>query len=277
MNINFNKLISKTLPFFILFVILFIVTKIVYMQLPKESVEFIKESSKTIEYKSYNFTNSFIDKSTPIKTKQIKNIKAEYVLNDNILLQAIYQLGDEKGFAVILERGKNKPNTIGVNESFKGYKLISIKPTFVLFEKESKIYKLYMKDKIGNINTTSNSPIISNIKPTIEKRSENNYSVKKQDIQSYTTDLKKIWNNIGLKTEKVKGKPIGFKVYKLNNKSVFADLGLKKGDILTEANGLKLDSYQNAFKLYNKINSMSLLKFTILRDNQEMELEYEIK
>lgn len=280
MNLNFNKLISFFLPFLTIYVISFVISKIIYIQLPKHSVESTKNSSNLYEYRKYDYINSFkVNTPTKKKTESEKSLKADYILNENIILQAIYQLSEDDGFVILQERGQSKTHTISKNEVFKGYKLISIKSNFILFEKDDKIFKLFMenrKDNNKSVATNIQNRQVNDEKPKIIKN-DDNYIVQKQDIQNYTKDLKKIWNDIGLKTEKKNGKKIGFKVYKLKKNSVFTDLGLKKGDIMTEANGIKLDNYQNAFKLYNDINTIEQLRIKILRDNTEMELEYEIQ
>ena len=58
--------------------------------------------------------------------------------------------------------------------------------------------------------------------------------------------------------------------------SLFAKLGLRKGDIITGVNGKKLKSVSQVFKIYNNMDKLDSLKLTITRDNQEKELEYEV-
>lgn len=129
-------------------------------------------------------------------------------------------------------------------------------------------------DKTNNIKQIEQ---FEQIKPQVIDKGDNNYSVPKDDLKSYSKNLKKIWNNIGLRTAKKDGKIIGFKIYKLNQKSVFADLGLKHNDILTKVNNIELNNYQNAFKIYKLVDKMDLMQLTILRDNKEMEITYEIE
>ncbi len=62
----------------------------------------------------------------------------------------------------------------------------------------------------------------------------------------------------------------------VKEKSVFEKLGLIKGDVITAVNGQKLKSVSQVFKLYNNMDKLDSLKLTIMRDNQEKELEYEI-
>ena len=53
-------------------------------------------------------------------------------------------------------------------------------------------------------------------------------------------------------------------------------LGLQKGDIIIKANNVKLESLKDVMKIYNNINNITAMEITVLRDNTEVELMYEI-
>jgi len=91
--------------------------------------------------------------------------------------------------------------------------------------------------------------------------------------QTYTTQMPIKHKNV----EQKDGKIDGFKINRIANKSIFKELGLRKGDIIKGVNNIILKSYADAFKLYKNINKIDNLNFTILRDNQIMEMEYDIK
>ena len=276
MNLNYNKLIVSLIPFIIIITLALVLSRVFYINLPKQSVEHIESNSKNIKFNNYNYISSYgLNK---IKQMPKQTIAKEYLLDQNIILQAIYLLSKNDGFAVIKERTNSKTQTLGKGDYFKEYKLVKIDAKFVVFEKQNKLYKLYMKnakpDKTNNIKQIEQ---FEQIKPQVIDKGDNNYSVPKDDLKSYSKNLKKIWNNIGLRTAKKDGKIIGFKIYKLNQKSVFADLGLKHNDILTKVNNIELNNYQNAFKIYKLVDKMDLMQLTILRDNKEMEITYEIE
>jgi general secretion pathway protein C len=54
-------------------------------------------------------------------------------------------------------------------------------------------------------------------------------------------------------------------------------LGLRKGDIIKAVNNIELKSYNDAFSIYKKINKINNLNILILRNDREMELDYEIE
>ena len=86
----------------------------------------------------------------------------------------------------------------------------------------------------------------------------------------------KIWKNISIHEVKKNGKINGFKVNKINQNSVFAKLGLKEGDLIIKLNNKKLDSYREALKIYKHIDDLDSVQIVVMRNNQEVELVYEI-
>ena len=48
------------------------------------------------------------------------------------------------------------------------------------------------------------------------------------------------------------------------------------GDVLKSANGVELDGYASALKLYSEVDKIESLRLEIIRNNQVRELTYEI-
>ena len=53
-------------------------------------------------------------------------------------------------------------------------------------------------------------------------------------------------------------------------------IGLKEGDIMKSVNNNKLTSYAEALNVFNEINNTKYVNIVILRNNEIMELNYEI-
>ena len=101
--------------------------------------------------------------------------------------------------------------------------------------------------------------------------------VSNQNIKKYIKDFDSIWKSIAIKETLDENKKInGFKIISIAKNSAFDKLGLKKGDIIKKVNNTVLKSYADAFKIYNKIGKINNLQITILRKNEEMEINYEI-
>ena len=171
---------------------------------------------------------------------------------------------------VTLEDGKDVL-FLDIGQSFKGYTLHKVFPKKAIFTRDGKQYELTLADDTDKkaADATRNTAKAVETVQTLK-------NIPRDEIKTYQKDMSKIWSNIGLKEHKSGGKTDGFLVTFVKNGSVFEQLGLQKGDILTEANGIKIASYKDALNLYKKIDTIKVFKLTILRNNEEKELEYEI-
>jgi len=100
--------------------------------------------------------------------------------------------------------------------------------------------------------------------------------VSRDDISYYSKHPNQIWRDISIE-EINDGKSIrGFKITKINKNSRFANLGLKKGDLIIKANNIRLRSYRDALQIYKNIDNYDTVQIVVMRNNQEVELVYEI-
>lgn len=275
MNINFNLIFKSFIPFSIILLVVYLITTVIYFYLPKNNTLEVKEQNYIVEYKKYNISKSFQEKV--IKKEVVKQTaKKEYKLISSIVLKAIYQKNNNRGWIIISEKKLSKTHILGIDDSFNNYRLKSIYSNYVIFVKGSKEYKLsLLKDNevVKNIiKKKVKKEIIEDIKAV-----DDIVFVKRTFMDKYIKSPEKIWKEIAIKETKKDGKINGFKITRLSYKSVFYKLGLKQGDIIKSVNNIELKNYANAFKIYNDIGTLQNLSFTILRNNKEMELEYEIK
>ena len=228
-------------------------------------VSLAKESSKIIE-----------------KPKVIKAPIKVHSTMRGIRLIGIYL--DDNNTIVTLEK-LSKRTVIAKGEEFHGFKLRSATKYYALFLKSNKEYKLEFK-KFKNHNKMKSKSMIREVEDIIEDKKDmtkdiedDGYTktIKRSFLNNYMKNPKDIWKDIGINEIK-SGKSIaGFRVRFVKKDSGFDKLGIKRGDVILAINGEKLDSAKSAFNAYKDIKSIENLTLTVKRNNQEMELEYEIK
>ena len=217
-------------------------------------------------YHRYIFSRVF-------KIKDKKEIKEEIKQNaipiDNMILKGIYESKSGGFIIVALKNNPKDEKIVGLNDSFKGYKLIKIYPKKVIFEKDSKEFVLSINKKSKD-KENSEKEYIS---PSFTYK-----QISRDKVDYYTKNFKEIFKNIKIDEIRKNGVIKGFKIKDIKKGSIFDTIGLKKGDIIIKANDRPLKSYGDAFYFYNKIKNKKLtsLKLTVLRNNEEKDIEYEI-
>ena len=248
----FAKIISLSIVFLLPYKISKDDTKV------QSGFEHVNMSLKKIFY----MTHKNIEKRVvAIKSKPTLLIK-------DLILKGIY-IDKDTAFAIIALKKKNSDvKILSQNELFNGYKILKIYPKKIFLTKYGKIYALYLKLKKDDLQNSNQSIPEENV-PIILKR---------EDVYKYATNFDKIWKEIRIDDVRKKGKLKGFVIKWIKSGSIFSKIGLKKGDKIIKVDGNLLKSYADAFNYYEKLKKkeINILRLTVIRDNKEKEIEYEL-
>jgi hypothetical protein len=144
MNSNINTTFQKFLPYVLTILFAYIVSTGIFLFLPKSGVEFLETSQNKILEKSYTgfYSN--------IVVKNISNEKAAPVKpTDNIskyVLKAIYSTTLNDGWIILENKSSRQSDILKKGEKIGGYMLIKLYKKYVIFEKNSKEYRLELPD-----------------------------------------------------------------------------------------------------------------------------------
>jgi len=290
----FSKKVINSLIFIlsILLIVKIFYLVISYLFLPTSGVDYVVNSK--LEPLSYRSRLAFKSKKRP-KPKATPKPTPKPVVRISMKgykLLGILKIGDSATAAV--KKGANT-SILSIGDNIDGFKLVRVEEDSAIFKKGGQEFKLTIGNmKIENPASAKSLQKFSNALKEMDKREKKRREEKKKDedegievsedgaiierdlLSTYTKDVEKIWKNIGIEEHKKSGKLDGFKVNYVKKGSVFEKLGLRRGDILKAINGRELNNYNTAFNFYRKIDDIDDLTLTIERNNQEMELEYEI-
>ncbi len=264
MNINFNILYKYSIPYLMIFIAVYIFNAIIFFTLPKHSLSYISENKQILKYNNYLIYPNFYSKET-IKTTQ------NYSLLSNLILSAVYAKSNGDGWIIVKENNSLTTHVLQKSDKFKNYILTHVFPSYVLFEKHQKQYKLEFKKHnykniINEINFLNNN-ITNNI---------NSIKIKKTLFNTYINNVDKIWQDIIINPIEKNNNINGFVISQIKQNSGLNKIGLKAKDIIKKVNNVELNSYNNAFTLFKNIKNNDYITIEIIRNNKLMELNYEI-
>jgi len=271
MNTIINKIIQKSIPYLFIVLLAYIISTIIFIYFPKNGVEYIEKSNSYLQYRKYDGFYSKVRNITVNKIQK-KNIKKQKLRNYD--LKAIYSTVSNSGWITIENKMNKESYILAKGENIDGYVLIKLFKNHVIMEKDKKEYRLDINQDEENISyniSNTNNQINQNI--VVDG---SNIKIKRNYLNSYTKNIDKVWNNIAIKEIRKDKKIEGFKINKIVKGSVFEKIGLKKNDIIKSVNNNILSSYSDAFRVYNNINNTKYLNIEILRNNEILELNYEI-
>jgi len=266
-KISNSSLLSILFKLLILALISKFISTILWWYLPSESLELKIKNNIVQVYKRINFSNMI--KQDIVKQKIVQKKEVEVNIT-NMILKGLYG-SKNKGFIIVAMKSNiNKTSIIGINEIYQGYKLKSILRDSAIFMRNKQNFVLEFK----KIQKSKYITPVRKKKRNISSSAVN--VVTKKDITYYSKNPKQIWKDISI-SEFKDGKNIkGFKVNRIKSGSKFDALGLKQGDIIIKANNIRLQSYRDAMNIYKNISNLDTIEIVVLRNNQEVELVYEI-
>jgi general secretion pathway protein C len=315
LNTTYKNEIQLGLQLGVVLFVSYFLSIVVFLFLPSEKPQSPILTPATLEYKSFDFQNAFVEKEITPSTVVVVRKKAKIAppppppvieqpievappppppppppLALSINVVAIFDMGKGKGFVTINERGNRTTTILSAGETYKSVKLLKVFSKYALFEEDDTEYKIELnsaatveRQKAVTTPTTGATPSVQPVSTPQTSQNEqiqqvgNKTVVKKDLLEEYTKNSDKIWRDISLKENLTNGKIDGFTINKIKRGSNFEKLGLKSGDILKSVNNVELKSYDDAMKIYKKVGNMSALNMKIIRGNETMELGYEIK
>jgi general secretion pathway protein C len=209
-------------------------------------------------------------------------IKAPSVIQGRIKEITLLAIYNDEDVSIITILYKKNSKVLGIGDVINGFIFEGAGSDFAMFSKENKNYKVMLIKK-GKSSSSVSDNIVEKTSDSKEKKLlgevVNEGDIKIIDrslLDHYATNMDDIYKNIGI-TEIKKGKKLeGFKINFIKKDSPFAKLGIKRNDTIKSINGQALKSYNAAFSVYKDIKSAENLSVVVIRNNEEMELDYEI-
>ena len=255
--------------------VVFALVKIIWVSvetfvLPHSGINHVSDDSvKPLFYRVKLVKQEYIKPAVTKKPKKpVASIK-------DIKLIGIYS---SPSVVVVTVVYKNKTKVLSKGDKINGFVLTGGTNDYALFKKNNKHYKV---DLIKNHpNSKSSIKVVKQQQPKQDTKDLSDGVVEHQSIdrdlfEHFANNMDEIYKNIGIKEIK-KGDKKVFKVSFIKRGSPFAKLGIKRGDIIKSINGQTIDSYSAAFNAYRGIKNANVLNVVVIRNNKELELEYEI-
>jgi general secretion pathway protein C len=112
--------------------------------------------------------------------------------------------------------------------------------------------------------------------PTGEVEVEN-IQLEQQEVQNAMNDLNGLMTQVRVRPYFRAGRPEGLIVSQIQPDSIFSKMGFMNGDIIATVNGKQMSTPEEAFQLYNSLQSGSEVNIEITRRGQKRMLSYQIQ
>lgn len=223
--------------------------------------------------------------NTKIKTGQQPKLNIETLKPTDLKLKLFGTVtGDKnKAFAVIEETEKRRQNLYRIGDTIQN---ASIK----MILREKVVLRVNGKDEILEIEEVSSGSRDSGRPSSIANRrsqkrrpfkrsstaDSQNITLDRSKIESAVKNVSDLMKNVRIQPHFTDGQPDGFRLTGIRPNSFFSNMGLKSGDVITGVDGKKIESVDDAFKLYQGLQSSSNIQLQLKRKGRQKNINYKI-
>lgn len=198
--------------------------------------------------------------------------------------------GKDKRSSTSIESG-GKTDAYGVGEDMiiaSNAKLVQVRPNRIEFVNSGRLE--YAELDMGLGDTIFGPPKMATGETTVAEKSkepaaktegvakltDNKFAIDQKEIDNALANPETLYTEIRAVPNFENGKVSGMKVLSIKPGSIFSKLGIKRGDILKQINGLDLDVKQG-FAIFTQLKDQKNFNMNIQRDGAKTTMEYEIR
>lgn len=181
-----------------------------------------------------------------------------------------------KPYAVIREGRSRDQNMFHIGDTIKDAEIRSILRKKVILRYKGKDETLTMaaeKTDKGPPDRTGGAPQLRDSTPG----SESEVSLSRSVVDDALGNINKLMGDVRIRPHFTRGKPDGLLLYGIRRDSLFQEMGLKNGDIITGVDGREIQSVEDALTFYEQLKDASDVRVQIKRRGQEKEIQYHVQ
>jgi general secretion pathway protein C len=111
----------------------------------------------------------------------------------------------------------------------------------------------------------------------IKKLAENSYAIDEKEVENAINNINQLMTQVRVVPNFQDGKTTGFKVFAIKPNSVFANVGLRNGDVIQRVNDRDITTPDKAFQAFQELRNERNLTIQISRGGENKTLNYEIR
>lgn len=258
-----------------------IVTTKIAVQTPEshmEKIPVVKDNiSKPITYYRKIIERNLFKTGAEISVKK-KGVDAdlEGLQETELNLKLWGTVTGKTTFAVIEDTKDRKQNLYHVGDSIQN-------AVVKMILREKVVLDVNGKDEVLNIEETA-FPQKGGAKRSTEisgeySRSENSQKItlQRSQVESAMANVTELMGQAKIRPHFEDGRPDGLTLSSVKPRSIFRNMGLRNGDIITGVDGNPIQTVDDALKFYENLTSASNISLQLKRRGKEKVIEYTIK
>ncbi len=176
----------------------------------------------------------------------------------------------DKAYAVIVDPVKKRENLYRAGDTIQS-------ATLKIILREKVVLRVNGRDEILEIEKVG-----ADERTTVPSRrsttaGSQNLTLKRSQIQAAVDDVNTLMKQVRIRPHFTNGKPDGLRLTGIRPNSIFRNMGLRSGDIITGVNGAAIESVDDALKFYKSLQSSSNVQLQLKRRGRQKTIDYTIE
>jgi len=174
--------------------------------------------------------------------------------------------------AFLFDTDTNRQGLFKLNDTVNGFRLVKISPGKVVLEKDKDAWELILKANNRNRSLSGKAVVFADPE-------SGTIVVNKMQLMSQMMQAKDILGAIKIFPipDPATSKLGGFRVDNVPEGSLIEEVGIRNGDVIYSVQGQKLQTVQDAWSMFGKVQNQSRVEVVLMRNNQPVTIKYEIK
>jgi general secretion pathway protein C len=177
---------------------------------------------------------------------------------------------NKKAYAVIEDTAKRHQDLYRIGDSIQN-------ATLKMILREKVILRVNGKDEILGIEDAGDSPKTSIVSKKVGMVTSQDITLKRSLIESSVKDVNTLMKQVRIRPHFTNGKPDGIRLTGVRPNSIFYNMGLKSGDIITGVNNNTIESVDDVLKFYQGLHSSSSVALQVKRRGRPKTINYKIE
>ncbi len=110
----------------------------------------------------------------------------------------------------------------------------------------------------------------------IREVGENRWEIDRTEVEKARSNINELLKQARMEPNIVDGRTEGFVVRMIQRNSLLAKLGIRRGDVVMQVNGVELDSPEKALQIFQQLREARNISIGLTRNNEPMNFEYDI-
>lgn len=105
---------------------------------------------------------------------------------------------------------------------------------------------------------------------------ENRWLLPKEEVEKARASMNELLRQARMEPNIVDGRTEGFVVRMIQPRSMLANLGIQRGDVVMQVNGVELDSPEKALQIFQQLREAKNISLSLTRGGNRLNFQYEV-